>query len=58
MYHVNFDDRKYILNQMWKNDKCWCECKNPKELNELVKDYIWNPATYIVNTQEVLLTIW
>ena len=26
------------------NDKCWCECKNPKEHNACKTDYIWNPA--------------
>ena len=26
------------------NDRCRCECKNPKEHNSCEKDYIWNPA--------------
>ena len=45
------------------NNKCWCECKNPKEHNACNKDYIWNPATCscvvvkMENIQEVLLTI-
>ena len=26
-------------------DKCWCECKNPKEHNVCKKDCILNPAT-------------
>ena len=26
-----FDGRKYNSNQKWNNNKCWCECKNPKE---------------------------
>ena len=25
------DDRKFISNQKWNNDKCRCECKNLKE---------------------------
>ena len=27
------------------NNKCLCECKNPKEHRVYEKDYIWNPAT-------------
>ena len=27
------------------NDKCRCECENPKEYNAFGKDYIWNPTT-------------
>ena len=27
------------------NNKCWCECKNPKEHRMCEKKYIWNPAT-------------
>ena len=26
-----YDDRKFISNQKWNNDKCRCECKNLKE---------------------------
>ena len=26
-----FDDRKYNLNKKWNNNKCQCDCKNPKE---------------------------
>ena len=26
-----FKCRKCNLNQMWNNNKCWCECKYPKE---------------------------
>ena len=31
------------VNQSWNNDKCWCECKNPKE-HQYKKGYFWNPA--------------
>ena len=27
------------------NDKCWCECKNPREHPVWGQNYIWNPAT-------------
>ena len=40
----NFGGRKCNSNQKWNNDKCWCECKNPKEIHVYEK-YIWNPAT-------------
>ena len=42
------DGRKYNSNQKWNNDKCWCECKNPKEHNACEKDYIWNPSIVFV----------
>ena len=35
-----FDD----IYQQWNNDKCWCECKNPKEHHVSGKIYIWNTA--------------
>ena len=41
-----FDGKKLISNQKWNNDKCRCECKNPKEQNSCEKDYIWNPTKY------------
>ena len=31
---------------MWNNDKCRCECKNPKKQCMCKKDYIWNPGIY------------
>ena len=42
-----FDGRKCKSNQKWNNDKCQCECKNPKEHNLCEKDYICNPL-YLV----------
>ena len=39
------DGRKCNSNQKWNNDKCRCECKNPKEHHVYKEDYIWNPAT-------------
>ena len=41
-----FDSKKYNSNQIWNNDKCRRECKNPKEHNTRKKDYISNPASY------------
>ena len=38
-----FDDRKCNLNQNWNNDKCPCECENPKE-HQCEKGYFWNPT--------------
>ena len=40
-----FNSRKCSSNQKWNNDKCWCECKNPKKHHAYEKNYIWNPAT-------------
>ena len=40
-----FDGRKCNFSQKWNNDKCWCECKNPKEHRVCKKGYFWNPAT-------------
>ena len=41
-----FGGKKCNSNQNWNNNKCWCECKNPKEHYGCKKNYIWNPATY------------
>ena len=35
-----FDSRKCNSNQKWNNDKCGCECKNPKKHCVWKKDYI------------------
>ena len=35
-----FDSRKCNSNQKWNNDKCGCECKNPKKHCVWAKDYI------------------
>ena len=37
-----YDGSKCNSNQKWNNDKCWCECKNPKEHKTCEKHYIWN----------------
>ena len=44
-YECNFDSTKCNWNQKWNNDKCWCDCKNPKEHHVSEKIYILNPAT-------------
>ena len=45
MCEYKFDGRKCNSNQKRNNDKCWCECKNPKEHHVCKNGYIWNPAT-------------
>ena len=40
-----FDSKICNSNQKWNNDKCWCECKNPKEHYMRKKIYFWNLAT-------------
>ena len=45
-YECKFDGRKCNSNQKRNNDKCRCECKNPKEHGAFEKDHIWNAATY------------
>ena len=37
-----------------ENDKCRCECKNPKEHQVRKKDYIWNLATSSCQNGECL----
>ena len=39
-----FHEKNCNQNQKWNNNKCRCECKNPKEHNACKKDYIWNSA--------------
>ena len=48
----NFDATKLISNQKWKSEKCWRECKNPKELDACEKVYIWNPSIWICKNGE------
>ena len=40
-----FDSRKWNSNQKRNNDKCRCECKNPKEHHACEKKFIWDSAT-------------
>ena len=35
--------KKCNSNHIWNNNKCRCECKNPRK-NVCEKDYTWNPA--------------
>ena len=39
-----FDGRKSNMDQKLNNNKCWCDCKNPKE-HVCKKGYFWVPAT-------------
>ena len=45
-----FDGKKCNPNQWWNNDKCWCECKN---IPVCEKDYVSNPATWIVENENI-----
>ena len=40
-----FDGRECNSNQKWKNNECWCDCKNLEKYRVSKKDYILNPAT-------------
>ena len=49
-----FDWIKCNSNQMWKNDKCWCECKN----NQICeKVYTWNPPTCSCKNDKCLASV-
>ena len=37
-----FDGTKCKSNQLWNNNKSWCECKKHHICE---KDYVWNPST-------------
>ena len=50
-----FGGKKCNSNQNWNNNKCWCECKNPKEHYGCKKNYIWNPATH--SCKKILQTL-
>ena len=34
-----------ITQLKWKNDKCQCECKNPRKHQNCEKYYVLNPRT-------------
>ena len=57
----NFDGRKRDLNEKWNYNKCWCECKNPKEHKAFLKKILFEILLYVVvkriNMQKVLLMI-
>ena len=42
-----FDGSKCNSNQMWNNDKFWCECKNLKE-HKVCKKYIFGILLHVV----------
>ena len=44
-WKFKFDGRKCNSDQKSDNDKCRCNCKNPKNHHVCKKDYIWYPAT-------------
>ena len=40
------DGRKFNSDQEWNNDKCWCECKNPKNIL-YVKNFIFEILLHV-----------
>ena len=40
-----FDGKICNSNQKWNYEKCWCDCKKPREQDVCKKDYICNSAT-------------
>ena len=51
--------QKCNSNQIWSNNKCWCECKNPRK--NVYKDVIFRILLHLVvkmvDMQKALLTI-
>ena len=52
-----YDGRKCNSNQNWNKDKCWCECKNPKEHHVCKKYFTWNPATFSWKNDKYLASV-
>ena len=52
-----FDGRIFNSNHKWNNNKCWYECKNPKEHHVCDEDYIWNPDTCSCKNGKYLASI-
>ena len=53
----NFDVKKCDSNQIWNNNKCWPDSKNPKEHRCTKKYYTWNPATCSCGNDKYLESI-
>ena len=49
-----FDRTKCNSNQLWNNDKCWCECK---KIHLCEKEYVWNPSKCICENGKYLASI-
>ena len=47
-YKFKFDGRKCNSNQKWNNNKCWHECKNPREHNVHKKKIIFGILVHVV----------
>ena len=48
---------KECIEGLRNNDKCLCDCKNPKAHIACKKGYIWNPATCSCEDFEYLASI-
>ena len=51
-----FGSKKCNSNQIWNNDKCPRECKNPRQI-VCEKDYIWNPTKCAFENGECLKSV-
>ena len=49
-----FERKKSNPDQLWNNDKCWCECKKHHICQ---KDYVWNSATCNCENEKHLASI-
>ena len=56
MCGCKFDSKNCNSDQKWKNEKCKCECKNPKE-HQVIFGILLRVVVKMVNMQKVLLTI-
>ena len=52
--HIKYDCEICNSNQKWSKDKCWCECKSPKECHVCEKDSTRNPSTCICENGKYL----
>ena len=59
-FKCKFDGRKCNSNPKWNNDKCCCECKNPKKHRVCIKiifGILLHKVVKMINIWQVLLTI-
>ena len=52
--HIKYDCEICNSNQKWSKDKCWCECKSPKECHVCETDSTRNPSTCICENGKYL----
>ena len=59
-FKCKFDGRKCSSNPKWNNDKCCCECKNPKKhlvCKKIIFGILLHKVVKMINIWQVLLTI-